>query len=152
VNAASTVFDYERNMALDLFDIMNGSAFQTFERTLKNAVVESLVLHTRILCDILTSKSSRDDDITLRKLLPAFTSPHVDELKAAYGNSSAVDTPCWTFNKMLAHPTTHRSHTYNYASALNSIWPTMLSLLTQIDAVSNPADSNAPGADECPLP
>ena len=76
-------------------------------------MVESAVLHARILCDILLSRTNADDDIRLTELhLPGDVDPVsdkvdkklLDQLAADYGNRRLSGTPCWEFNKMLAHP------------------------------------------------
>lgn len=43
-----------------------------FPHPIPNAIVESMLLHLRILIDILLSKRSDKDDITLTDLLPGF--------------------------------------------------------------------------------
>jgi hypothetical protein len=76
----------------------------------RNAMVESAVLHTRILCDILLSRTSAKDDIRLTELfVPGITSPVADkvdksltdQLAKDYGSGSTSGTPCWEFNCLL---------------------------------------------------
>lgn len=126
------VFDYERDMVMKLSHRLVPEQMDQLEWDIRNAVVESAVLHTRVLCDILLSKGTRDDDITLHKLIPDFVSPVIEQLRAVYGTAEAKGTPCWQFNKMMAHPTTHRSTSHDYVQALNTVWPTMQELLEEI--------------------
>jgi hypothetical protein len=129
------VFDYERNMSVALWNRLVDSNFHALPWEVKNAIVESLVLHTRILADILTSKSKYTDDITLQKVLPTFVSAHIASLTTEYGRQSDVDKPCWQFNKLMAHPTTHRSNCHDYLPALETVWPHLAAVLSDIESV-----------------
>jgi hypothetical protein len=115
-------------------------------QVLRNAVVESAVLHARILCDILLSRTNADDDIRLTELhLPGDVDPVsdkvdkklLDQLAADYGNRRTPGTPCWEFNKMLAHPTTERSTSYDYSKALSTLGPTIDKSLSEIEKLRN---------------
>ena len=99
-----------------------------------NALVESRILHTRQIVDILISKSNKDDDIRLEDILPNIDiQPEIEllikELKDIYGTNTKVNSPCWTINKMLAHPTKHRTNSFNYGQTLNQIDPTIKKIL-----------------------
>lgn len=98
----------------------------------QNAVVEALVLHTRVLCEILLARAARKDDITLPRLLPAFASTSVATLDAAYGGPNDEHTPCWQFNKLMAHATTHRSDSHEYLPALKAVLPIVARLLQEV--------------------
>lgn len=63
------VVDYERNMAVSLMWYLNIEIFEKIPSELRTTVVESIVLHTRLLCDILLSRVE-GADITLNRLLP----------------------------------------------------------------------------------
>ena len=63
------VFDYERSMVVALSRRMTSAALAQLDWDVRNAVVESAVLHTRILCDVLLSRGTEADEITLKKLL-----------------------------------------------------------------------------------
>jgi hypothetical protein len=99
-----------------------------------NAFVESRLLHTRILCDILLSRGSQPDNITLDRLLPDFGSPLVDQLRKDYGDHKTSGTPCWELNKHLAHPTTLRADSHDYAPMLKCLEATMIRLFDEIAA------------------
>ena len=64
------------------------------------AAVESLVMHTRIIADMLLSRDTFPDSIRLQDLLPDFTPSKLDELRESYGNRNKKNSPCWTINKM----------------------------------------------------
>jgi hypothetical protein len=100
---------------------------------LQNAVVESMLLHTRILVDILLSRGE-PDDIKLSVLLPTFKSPLIEKLREAYGNRSTVGSPCFVLNKRLAHPTMLRSDSYghDYKSTLDVLVPIMNPLIVEV--------------------
>src|SRR5580704_18327373 len=110
-------------MARNLSRIMSENRWAAYERWAKNAIVESLVLHTRILSDILLGKKTQPDDITVTDLIPGFSSTHTASLAAAYGDSKTVGSPCWQFNKLLAHATSHRSDSHEYLPALKALSP-----------------------------
>jgi hypothetical protein len=107
---------------------------QKFPQPIQNAIVESMLLHLRILVDILLSRGSGNDDINLTDLLPGFKSSLVAQLKTAYGDSKTVDCPCWHLNKRLAHPTQIRSSSYNYDHVLHALGPLVMQLLDEIAA------------------
>src|SRR5690606_34602557 len=107
------VFDYEVNMLEATCALLESGdpRFAKFTQELKNAVVESAVLHSRILADILLSRTDPKrypDDIRLTDLLPEFESSSIARFEVAYGKPAEIGSPCWAFNKMLAHPTTSR--------------------------------------------
>src|SRR5215472_9981993 len=65
-----------------------------------NALAESALLHTRVLIEALINKNSGSDAVNLRQLLAGIsTSPELlaaqTALKAVYGTSGDVDSPCW---------------------------------------------------------
>lgn len=130
------VYDYEVWMfdqMLQFGTTLGTKECQQFPQPVKNATVESLLLHLRILVDILLSRGSgNNDDINLKDLLPSFNSPLVAQLKAAYGDGKTVDCPCWQLNKRLAHPTQIRSSSYSYNPLLNTLLPLILPLLAEI--------------------
>jgi hypothetical protein len=126
------VFEYEVDMfntTLALVD--SGRSTMEFQHPIPNAVLESMLLHLRILVDILLSRG-HPDDIKLKDLMPSFRSPLIDELRNAYGSPGRARTPCWTLNKMLAHPSQLRTSSYNYSPLLNVMVPLIRPLLTQI--------------------
>ncbi len=97
---------------------------------LRTAIIESYLLHTRILVDILAPRkqSTRKDDLTLLDLNIDFSSTiNIDnmqnELREAYGDASDENSPCWMINKMFAHPTKWRSSSHDWGSTLNTIEP-----------------------------
>ena len=112
--------------------------FPALESVLQNAVVESLVLHTRILTDILLSKKGGTDDIVLSDLLPGFSSPVLAKLADTYGKRDIEKSPCWQFNKMLAHPTKHRSSSHEYLPALRAVWAHIALLIEEIAKMRSP--------------
>jgi hypothetical protein len=129
------VYDYEVSMWRDLCDLLGlGPSLLMLSWCIRNAITESAVLHTRILIGILLPPDDKDrkDDIKLSSLLPSFASPTQRSLSQAYGDGNSPGTPCWEFNKMLAHATCHRTDTYNYGIALNNLFPLISKLLNEV--------------------
>jgi hypothetical protein len=125
------VFDYQ----LDMFETtlkLSDDRYKLFQHPVPNAIVESLLLHIRILCDILLSRCKEPDDITLTKRLPGFTSPKVNELENLYGSRKVEGSPCWKLNKMLAHATSVRSEDYNHSPWVNQLLRVLLPLIDEI--------------------
>jgi hypothetical protein len=127
------VYDFEQDMFRHTLHVATTDECRQFPQPIQNAIVESMLLHLRILVNILLSRGS-GDDINLTGLLPSFTSPRIDQLRNAYGNRNKVDSPCWHLNKRLAHPTRVRSSSYNYDHVLNALLPFLVPLLDQIAA------------------
>lgn len=101
---------------------------------IRNAVVESMVLHTRILIDILLSKGTEEsDDIRLNDLLPNWVDKEgkdlLDRLRDAYGKWNIPNSPCYIINKMLAHPTKLRTSSFNYTDTLRKVDPVVFEIL-----------------------
>ena len=136
-NSTSTdpweVVAYEARTLFDLRGVLGDEAYKHYTKAVQNATVESACLHTRILVDILLSKNSgKGDDIRLNQLLPGFSHVSVDQLGTAYGNSKTEASPCWTLNKMIAHPTLRRGTSYDYSDVLKKLLPLIEAVLQEI--------------------
>ena len=138
------IVGYEAGQLRGALETLSTQQHLLVTQVLRNAVVESSVIHTRILCDILLSRTSAKDDIRLTDLfVPGITGPIADkidknmiaQLAKDYGSGSASGTPCWQFNKMLAHPTTERGLSYDYAKALRTLGPTIEKILDEIETL-----------------
>lgn len=128
------VYDYEVDMFTQMYNICTASELcHQFPQQVQNAIVESMLLHLRILVDIWLSKRLDKDDITLTDLLPSFKSPLIAQLKAAYGNRKTPNSPCWEINKRLAHPTKVRSSSYSYNHVLKALIPIVEGLLNEVN-------------------
>ena len=112
---------------------------------LKNALEESTVLHTRILCEVFLSRSKRRDDIRLGDFLPDWPNDPrygkmkatCDDLTAEYcGKSNHLESPCWNFNKRLAHPTSHRSREYDYRKNLDALYPLIHDMIRELESLT----------------
>jgi hypothetical protein len=96
-----------------------------------------MILHTRIIVDILLSRGKKPDDIKLSDLLPEWSESdiakkHISDLKTLYGNWNMRGTPCWIFNKFLAHPTRWRTNRYDWSSVLNQVDPIIYAFLIEL--------------------
>jgi hypothetical protein len=130
------VFNYEVDMFHNLCQLLatGDSQYQELPYYIKNAIVESAVLHTRIMVDILLSRGTKPDDINLSALAPGFTCPEIDQLSEKYGNYNTKNTPCWIFNKMLAHATGQRRDSFDYSSQLTLLVPLISNIVNQVNA------------------
>src|SRR5262249_51389682 len=88
----------------------------------------------RQLVDILLSRGGDADDLNLSKLVPAFEPSRLGELRTLYGGRWMVGSPCWTLNKRLAHPTSHRGESYDYSSLLNQLSPLLADIVREVQA------------------
>jgi hypothetical protein len=143
------VFEYE----VDMFEKLSCGALvpqQVLDSAspyLSNALAESRLLHIRILAELLLSRdnSKSKGDITLKKLLPAFSSPEIDAeiatLDSLYGKSNKRDSACWKLNKLLAHATYFRVDSYDYTPLVDSL---TLPIQKLIDQVKVERDSRNP--------
>ncbi len=123
------VFDYELEMLQTLKRIHEAEAEQ-YKHDVKNAIVESILLHTRILAELLLSiDQNRDDEITLGRLLPDFEPEEVDKLRERYGKANEPDRPRWVLNKRLAHATKKRALSYDYTDVMNTLGPALFAMI-----------------------
>jgi hypothetical protein len=120
------------------------STYGRLPYVLKNALEESAVLHTRILCDIFLSRSKQTDDITLGRLLSGWPNDtrygkmkamH-DKLQVRYGKANDPASPCWDFNKRLAHPTSHRGPEYDYRKSLDVLYPLIDDMIRELECLT----------------
>jgi len=141
------VFDYEIQMYFETRNLLKHLVIRNPNDIVniitKNATVESQLLHTRIMTDILISKSSReDDDITLKILLPDWCNSEngkslIEKLKITYGKQNEKDSPCWILNKMLAHPTRWRTDQFDYGKPMKQIEPIIFQILSEVEKIAN---------------
>jgi hypothetical protein len=106
----------------------------------RNAITESRVLHARQLCDIFLSRGSWPDDIVLAHLIPYWRDLNglaklVERLEKDFGSRKAPGSPCWIFNKMMAHATLERNDSYNYEAALVQVCPTLKLIVGEIESL-----------------
>lgn len=131
------IYDYEVWMYFQTRKLLlehKGSSVQ--DRVLRNALVESAILHTRILVEILIDKFKLDD-VTLSKYVPNWKKMEelqkaVNELKEVYGHSFNQSSPCGTINKMLAHPSGLRGASFDYSGTLSKLDPVVVKVIKLI--------------------
>jgi hypothetical protein len=138
-----TVVKYEVKMFNASHKILfKRSYFIRLPYSLKNAVEEAAVLHTRNLCEIILCRPrppSFEDDILLSDLFADWPNPRYQKLKEMtarldelYGSRKKQGTPCWTFNKHMAHSTTKRGHEFDYREILNELHPHIQEIIAEI--------------------
>jgi hypothetical protein len=131
MNEPWEVYDYEEDMFQRTLSLLRKKGDYPFP--IPNALVESMLLHLRILIEILLS-SGWHDDIKLEKdLLPGFNSPLIAELDKIYGDGSE-HTHRWTLNKRLAHASNVRSDQFDWTPMLKELLPPIVALLVEIQA------------------
>jgi hypothetical protein len=67
------VVDYEVQMYFEtrsIYESLKSSSKDKVAKVIDNALIESMVLHTRIVVDLLISKGRGNDDIRLKDLMP----------------------------------------------------------------------------------
>jgi hypothetical protein len=135
------IIAYEVRMFHATYEIvLSSAALAQLPRVLANAVEESAVLHTRILCEIFLPKAkSRCDDIQLSRLFPDWDKDTkydrikgiIEDLEGRYGTGKKRGH-CWNFNKMMAHSTIHRGNHYDYTPALRDLRPVIQKIIDEI--------------------
>jgi|SRR5579863_117207 len=121
--------------------VLDPSELNKLPKVMANAIEESAVLHTRILCDVFLNKGMDPDDIQLSTLFPAwYTNSKYQKIKwlagnlrKTYGSAQKRGSPCWVFNKMMAHPTAHRGKSYDYTIILENLEPLIQNIITEIE-------------------
>jgi hypothetical protein len=141
------IFNYEVEMYREVGRILQKKSELD---TIHNALVESHLLHIRILAEIFNKcpNNSHPDDITLQDLLPldsrsATLKNNLDKFKKAYGKQNEINSPCWHINKHLAHPTKQRSDSHDYSQAIGKIKPLLDNILQEIEASIKNNSKNA---------
>ncbi len=129
-------YDYEKNMYLNILAVLQGDSNyeQSHSSTEKYALVEALLFHTRNLVDIFLSRGTKVDDIRLEDIAPSYSSPNIDRLREAYGNTTRDESPCWRINKRIAHPTKKRlKNTTDYTDLVVEIDPIIRAIISGLN-------------------
>lgn len=138
------IIAYEVRMFRATYEIaLNATRFGKLPKVYANAIEESAVLHTRILCDVFLSRRSGDDDIILRSLLADRYTDYmanrlrrlIRDLGVKYGSAASPNSYCWIFNKMMAHPTAHRGVSYDYTEILCDLQPLIEDIIAEIESL-----------------
>lgn len=117
-----------------------------FGKPMRNAMVESTILHARILCDLFSSESKRhEDDIGFSDLFDDWKTTgeryvnlkrYIAEMKSAYGDSKTENSPCWQFNKKLAHLTKERGARHVYEDAIQKVAPLIEKIVSEFESLN----------------
>lgn len=134
------VLDYEVSM----FYSMNQLAGKKYKyQLIKNAFVESLILHTRILADLFIGRGHYADDIRLCNLgidkieEDPTLKEQIQTLNKVYGIQSDENGMCWIINKMLTHPTFQRLESYDYNFVVCTLGPLLENIINHIYSSAN---------------
>lgn len=114
-------------------------------QVLSDALIESAVLHARILCELFANPEGKfNSDIGLLQLLPDWDwgTPKYErlngllaEVEDRYGRHLEAKSPCWTFNNMLTYRTLAKSSSqHNYTAALNAVLPLLRRILFELQS------------------
>jgi hypothetical protein len=138
------IIAYEVRMFYATYEVvLSPAALNQLPKVLANAVEESAVLHTRILCDVFLSKATGPDDIQLSQLFPGLyrdiryykLKRKIGDLGRRYGTAQRQGSKCWIFNKMMAHPTAHRGDSYDYTAILRDLRPVIEEIIGEIESL-----------------
>jgi len=133
------VYDYEVNQLCAMCDLLrvDNPILKMFSQEIRNAIVESALIHTRILVGILLSEPKDErsgwDDFKVEDLVPSFQSNNVDRLRAAYSKSLDGASPRSVINKRLAHASRIRSDSHDYSPILEKLLPIIHDLVAEIE-------------------
>ncbi len=144
------ILDYEVQMFLGLDHIrshlkVDGGSVEA--QLIRNALVESSLIHIRILTDIFLSRAKWSDDIKLEQLgfdtnsNNPILAEKISALAVAYGEASDPSSNCWSINKRLAHPTIHRIEGYDYSALFSALNEPLRAI---IECVYNSAKRSLP--------
>ena len=142
------VLGYEVAMYFEMRRLLGDSATLLLSTSVRNALVESHVLHARILCDRFSYEKRREkfgDDVDFTDLFrdPPWDSDSrydslkalIPQMRAAYGDTDAPGSPCWQFNKMLAHLTSKRGDRHDYERALKAVEPWIEKIVSALETL-----------------
>jgi hypothetical protein len=131
-------FEYEVWM---FYETRTHLSLSSVDPIVHNALVESSLLHTRILVGALLSRGEEPDNVDLNRLLSG--SPASDgltgalaTLDSAYGTRHKEDSPCWILNKRLAHLTNVRGDSFDYRQVFTALDPLVLAALREVALVA----------------
>jgi hypothetical protein len=126
------VYDDEVSMYDATLGLCTRGEHKLHPHPIPNAIVEALLLHTRILIDIFLSRDTDPDAVHLQKLLPGFDSPELGALRNIYGSTTVRRSPCWIISKRLAHSTAVRSDSFDYISLVNNLNDLLLPIIRKV--------------------
>jgi hypothetical protein len=102
------------------------------EGFLRNAITESQVLHIRVLTEVFLSQG-RKDDIKIDNLIPNWSLDNIEafkQLEAAYiERLETGESPKVYIDKLLAHATTKRADSFNWAPVVRRMNPPIINVL-----------------------
>jgi hypothetical protein len=131
------VFKYEADQFIAMCNLLQpgNRDYAALLLPVQNAVVESALLHTRQLADILLSLDPHTDAIKLKDVYSAPSEPtRLDELRTAYSDWNTAGSPRQIINKQLAHATTSRSDSYDYTPLINKLAPLLADIIQEVRA------------------
>ena len=146
------IFQYEIEMHFgtrEVIRIISGSSSRLISgidnSMINNCIVESALLHTRILVEIFLETGNRKqnpDVISISDLLSNWKQSKdlitmIEELRRLYGRASDKNSPHWVLNKYLAHPSSYRTTQYNYSQVRKVIDHIMLDIIKEISTLAN---------------
>ena len=139
------IFDYEKEMFFGLQEINRKKLNAIVDnqvmnpKLLTNAIVESKLLHLRILIEIIINEDNRyPDNIKLGSLIDNLEDQKdlLDarkDLNASYGNGKDKKSPRSKINKRLMHPAMCRGESYDYDDVIEELRPTLVKVICLIE-------------------
>jgi len=113
MNTDWNVYSYEVDMFKGTLTPCGNESRMWYSLHVQNAIVESLLLHTRILVEMILGCDTEPDAINLKSLLPDFDCPTTQKLRDAYGKRDDLGSPRNAINKRLAHASRIRSDSFD---------------------------------------
>jgi hypothetical protein len=141
MKAAWDIFDYEWMQFDELWKHFQAGDHQRLPLAIRNAMVESAVLHLRIVMEMLEDEPEKPDDYWLTDLIAIADKPAgLPALIDAYNNETTYaplvvaelggdpgtnmkKSPRWQINKLMFHPTKKRATEHDWTPILNILGP-----------------------------
>lgn len=142
MKAAWEIFDYELMQLDGLWKHFQAASHNAQPLDVRNAMVESAIIHLRILMEMLKDTPQKSDDYCLTDLiampdkpaaLPALMQVYTTD-DATYSNSVVAllggnpapnlrRCPKWQVDKLMFHPTKSRTTSHDWTPILNILVP-----------------------------
>ncbi len=141
MKAAWEILDYELMQLGGLWKHFQAGSHNAQPLDIRNAMVESAIIHLRIVLEMLKDQPQKNDDYCLKDLilmackpigLPALIQIYTDDstysgfvvalLKGDPG-TNMKKSPKWQIDKLMFHPTKNRTTSHDWTPILNVLVP-----------------------------
>jgi hypothetical protein len=153
MKAAWEIFDYELSQLHMLLQVMEARHhFVLLPHHIANAIVESAIMHLRIVMEMLREKSSKSDDYVLADLLGPYEPRGLPALRKVYEEQEAYQPlleehlggdpagiapnlkldPKTQIDKLMIHPTKKRTTSHDWTPILMILAPRLRPVLQDL--------------------